>query len=140
MNKDHHPGKISETAVTAVHGDPKGCDIIYIDDMADTCGTIKGGALAVKEKGAGKQYFFAIHAVLSDKKNGAKVTEKAIDNLNKAKFDGVFFTDTIQLSSAQKKSINNLTILSVSDLLGKVIENIHNGKSVSGLWNGGGEK
>lgn len=136
VNKERHHTKISETTVTAVHGEAKGYDIIYIDDMADTCGTIKSAAMAVKAKGANKQYFFAVHPVLSDKKNGSKITEKAIDNLNKAKFDGVFFTDTVELSSAQKNAINNLTIISVSTLLGRVIENIHNGKSVSGLWNG----
>ncbi len=126
INKSRDSKLMGTTTVHGVHGDLENSDIIFIDDLADTCGTAKGAALAAKERGAHKIYFFATHPVLSG---------KAIENINEAGFDGVFFTDTIALTETQRKEIKNLKVLSVGKLAAQVIDNIHNGKSVSGLWN-----
>lgn len=127
INKSRDHKAISVSNTLDVHGDLKGSDIIFIDDMADTCGTAKGAAIAAKERGAHKIFFFATHPVLSG---------NAIANINEAGFDGVFFTDTIPLTDEQKKGIKNIKIISVCKLAAQVIDNIHNGHSVSGLWNG----
>jgi ribose-phosphate pyrophosphokinase len=129
INKSRDHKTVNSSSTLVVHGDLQGSDIIFIDDMADTCGTAKGAAIAAKERGARKIYFFATHPVLSG---------NAVENINFGKFDGVYFTDTIPLSSEQKKSIKNLKIISVAKLAAQVIDNIHNGQSVSGLWNGNG--
>ncbi len=127
INKSRDSKLMGTTTVHGVHGDLEDSDIIFIDDLADTCGTAKGAAIAAKERGAGKIYFFATHPVLSG---------NAVQNINDAKFDGVFFTDTIELSGEQNKSIKNLKVITVAKLAAQVVDNIHNGKSVSGLWNG----
>lgn len=126
VNKSRDTKIMGATQVLDVHGDLKGSDIIFIDDLADTCGTAKSAAIAAREREARNIFFFATHAVLSG---------DAIANINSANFDGVFFTDTIPLTEIQKSSIKNLQIISVAKLAAQVVDNIHNGESVSGLWN-----
>ena len=110
-----------------VIGDIKGYNAIMPDDIADTCGTAIKALQTLKENGAKDVYFAATHAVLSD---------DAVENLNKADFTGIWFTDSC-LSNENRKKIKKLDVISTSKLIAQVVDNLHNGKSVTQLWHNG---
>jgi len=107
-----------------VIGDVKGCNTILYDDMIDTAGTLTQGAGALMENGATAVYAFATHAVLSG---------PAIERIEEGPFSKVIVTDTIPLRGAAKKC-SDILVLSVADLLGEAIRNIHEETSVSSLF------
>ncbi|NMC56652.1 MAG: ribose-phosphate pyrophosphokinase, partial [Eubacteriaceae bacterium] len=76
------------TEVMQVIGDVKGKNLLLIDDMIDTAGTMTNSIKALKEMGAKKIYAAATHGVLSG---------KAIKNLDEAPVEKVFITNTIEL-------------------------------------------
>ena len=129
INKFHDPKNINKTEVMEVIGDPKDFHCIMPDDIADTCGTAKNSYNALKEKGALNIYFSTVNAILSG---------DAIDNLNSVNFSGIWFTDTCDLSGKMDK-INNLEIIPSSKLIYHVIENLHNGGSITDLSKNGGD-
>jgi ribose-phosphate pyrophosphokinase len=124
INKFRDPKKTNHNEVMEVIGDPKGYHCIIPDDMADTCGTAVKCLDTLKANGAGDVYFFSTHAVLSG---------GAVDRLNNADFKSVWFTDTC-IDENSRKSIKNLEIIPVSKLIAQVIDNLHNGDSVTELW------
>src|SRR3989344_187852 len=92
--------------------------------MADTCGTAIKSFHALKSAGAKDVYFTAIHAILSG---------DAVENLNKTDFTGIWFTDSC-LTEENRKKIKKLEVISIAKLLAQIIDNLHNGKSVTALW------
>ncbi len=124
MNKFRDPKKANHSEVMEIIGEVKGYNVIIPDDMADTCGTAIKCLQALKENGAKDVYFTATHAVLSG---------NAIENLNKAPFKKVWFTDSC-LSDEARKGIKNLEVISTAKLVAMIIDNLHNGKSVTELW------
>ncbi len=111
------------SAVMHVIGDVKDKNCILIDDIVDTGGSISKAAIALKEKGAKEVYCLFSHAVLSD---------NARDNLVKADFKEIIFTNSIPLK--EDKSLDNMKVLSIAPLFGEAIRRIHNGESVSSLF------
>ena len=126
VNKYRDPKKTNHNEVMEIIGDPKGFNCIIPDDMADTCGTAIKCLKALKEHGAKEVYFAATHAILSG---------DAVKNLNEAPFKAVWFSDTC-LREEDAKRLKNLEIISTAKLMAQVIDNLHNSKSVSALWNG----
>ncbi|OFY73793.1 MAG: ribose-phosphate pyrophosphokinase [Bacteroidetes bacterium RIFOXYA12_FULL_33_9] len=110
--RPNHVGKIM------VIGDVKGKDVILLDDMIDTAGTITAAADLMLEKGAHSVRAMATHAVFSG---------SAYEKLEKSAFVEVIVTDTIPL----KKKIDKVTVLSVSNLFADVIGNVYNFESIS---------
>ena len=106
-----------------VTGDVEGCNAILYDDMIDTGGTLTQGAKALVDNGAKAVYAFATHAVLSG---------PAVDRIEEGPFAKVIVTDTIPLRGAAKKC-SGILVLSVAELLGEAIRNIHEETSVSSL-------
>lgn len=127
INKFRDPKKENHNEVMEVIGDIDGYNAIIPDDIADTCGTAVKTFKTLKEKGAQDVYFSATHPILSG---------KAIENLNSVEFAGVWFTDTC-LSDEHRKSIKNLEVISTAKLIAQVVDNLHNGDSVTELWNSG---
>ena len=125
INKFRDPKKANHNEVMEVIGDSKDFNCIIPDDIADTCGTAVKCLKTLKENGAKDVYFTATHAVLSD---------DAVKNLNDAPFSGVWFTDSC-LSEENRKKIKRLKIISTAKLIAQVIDNLHNGNSVTELWN-----
>ncbi|MES2023321.1 MAG: ribose-phosphate diphosphokinase [Patescibacteria group bacterium] len=125
INKVRDPKKANFNEVMEVIGDPAGYNCIIPDDMADTCGTAVKTLKALKDAGAKDVYFAATHAVLSG---------DAVANLNNASFAGIWFTDSC-IPEEKKKMIKNLEIIPTSTLLAQMIDNLHNGESVTALWN-----
>lgn len=124
INKFRDPKKINHNEITEVIGDPKGFNCIMPDDIADTCGTAVKCLKTLKENGALDVYFSATHAILSG---------DAVKNLNDASFSGIWFTDSC-LSEENRLKIKKLEIISTAKLIAQVIDNLHNGNSVTELW------
>lgn len=105
-------------------GNVEGKDVIIVDDLVDTAGSIKTAVNLVKEKGAQEVYVAFTHAVLSD---------PACERLSKLPIKEIVTTDTIPLP--QDKLLPNITVLTVAELLGEVILRSHEGRSVGELFN-----
>ncbi|MDH5526739.1 MAG: ribose-phosphate pyrophosphokinase [Nitrospirota bacterium] len=105
-------------------GEVDGHDVLLLDDMIDTGGTIVQAAHALKERGALKVYGACSHPVLSG---------PAIDRLIDSPFDELITTDTIPLNGKDER-YTKFTVLSVADLLGKAVARVHTEESVSSLF------
>ena len=105
-------------------GEVKGSDVLLLDDMIDTGGTIVQGAHALKERGALKIYGACTHAVLSG---------PAIDRLKASPFDELIITDSVPLNG-KDKLYDRITVLSVAGLLGQAVARVHTEESVSNLF------
>lgn len=109
--------------VMNVIGDVQGKTAVLVDDMIDTAGTILEGAKLLREKGARQVYACATHAVFSG---------PAISRLSSGILEEVMVTNTIPLALGQR--FDQLTILSVANILGEAIWRIHEDSSVSSMF------
>ena len=108
-----------------VVGDVRGKDVVIIDDMIDTAGTLVEACKALKEEGANKIYACATHPVFS-----APAVERIA---NCEELCQVIVTDTIPASDECRK-VAKIKILSIAELLGKAIHRTFNNDSVSSLF------
>ncbi len=104
-------------------GDVDGKDVVVVDDMIDTGGTLIGACNVLCEHGAKDVWVCCTHPVLSG---------NAVENLQSAPLTGVALTDTILIP--EEKIFPKLKVLTVADLLAKAISYIHMGQSVSTLF------
>jgi ribose-phosphate pyrophosphokinase len=102
-------------------GEVEGKDVILVDDLVDTAGTICKAAGLLKEKGAKSVRAVCTHGVLSG---------NAYDNISSSMLEELVVTDTIPL----KKESPKIKVLSVSDLFAKAIRKIHDNESISSLF------
>ena len=109
--------------VSSIIGGIQGKNVIMVDDIIDTAGTITKGAEALKQWGANEIYVACTHPVLSG---------PAVQRLNEAPIKEVIVTNTIPVP--QEKMIDKIKILSVAPLLGEAIIRIHEDLSVSKLF------
>jgi ribose-phosphate pyrophosphokinase len=110
--------------VMNVIGEVKGHDVMLLDDMIDTAGTMVQGASALKEAGAGKVLAAATHAVLSGSSLG-KINDSVMEKL--------IVTNTIPLDS-KKELCPKLTVLCIAQLIAEAIKRIHEESSISSLF------
>jgi len=113
----------NQAKVSHLIGDLDSMDVLIIDDMIDTAGTTVGAANAAMEKGAKSVTAIATHGVLSG---------PAIERLKSAPIKNLVVTDTIQIP--KEKILSNMKIITVADVFGAAINRIHNGESVSALF------
>jgi ribose-phosphate pyrophosphokinase len=99
-------------------------DVIIVDDLVDTAGSMQEAVLLVKASGARDVYVTFTHPVLSD---------PATTRLRQLPIKEIVTTDTLPLPP--EKLLPNMTILSVAKLLGEVIIRSHEGRSVGELFN-----
>lgn len=104
-------------SMTAI-GEIEGRDIILVDDLVDTGGTLCKAADMMMERGAKSVRAICTHAVLSG---------KAYENITNSKLMELIVTDTIPL----KQKCEKIKVLSVADLFAKVIKSVHNFESIS---------
>ncbi|MCY4643695.1 MAG: ribose-phosphate pyrophosphokinase [Bacteriovoracales bacterium] len=108
-----------------VVGEVQGKDIIIIDDMIDTAGTLLEGVKAIKENGANQIYACATHPIFSG---------RAVEMISKTDaLDGVIVTDTIPLAKEAQKC-PKIVVLSTAEILAKAIHRTFNHDSVSSLF------
>ena len=110
--------KANEIAEMTVIGDVKGKDVIIIDDMCDTAGTLTTSADLFMSKGAKSVRAFCTHAVLSG---------PAYDRINNSQLTELVVTDTIPLTQKSDK----IRVITVSDLFADVIKRVMNNESIS---------
>ena len=113
----------NKAEVSHLIGDLEGKDVLIIDDMIDTAGTTVSAAQAAMDKGAKSVIAVATHGVLSD---------PAIARLKEAPIKELIITDTISLK--KEKQLLKMKIVSVANVFGEAIKRIHNGESVSALF------
>jgi len=110
--------------VHQVVGDVEGRSALIVDDMVDTGGTLAKVAHAIKEAGAGEVLASSSHAVLSG---------QAMEKIEKSPLSKLIVTDSIPLSEEKRRS-GKLVVLSIAELMGKAIRNIHEEASVTSLF------
>jgi len=113
----------NQAKVSHLIGHLDSMDVLIIDDMIDTAGTTVGAANAAMEKGAKSVTAIATHGVLSG---------PATERLKSAPIKNLVVTDTIQIP--EEKILSNMKIITVADVFGAAINRIHNGESVSALF------
>jgi ribose-phosphate pyrophosphokinase len=107
--------------VMNIIGDVDGKDVILIDDMIDTAGTMVKAAEALKAKGAVSVMACCTHPVLSG---------PAFDRIENGALDELIVTNTIPM----KQSCKKIKMLSTAPLLGEVIRRVHSNESVNSLF------
>lgn len=118
---DKRREKANESEVMNVIGDVNGKDVILIDDMIDTAGTIVKAAEVFKKKGATSVMAFCTHPVLSG---------PAYERLSTEALDELVVTDTIPL----KEQNEHIKVISVAPLFGEVIRRVYHDESVNSLF------
>ncbi len=111
----------NEVASMTVIGEVEGSDIILVDDLVDTAGTLCKAAKALMDKGAKSVRALATHGVLSG---------NAYQNIENSVLDELIITDTIPL----KQESNKIKVLTCAKLFSKAIRNTHEFKSISALF------
>lgn len=104
-------------SMTAI-GEIEGRNIVLVDDLVDTAGTLCKAADMMMERGALSVRAICTHPVLSG---------KAYENIQNSKLTELIVTDTIPL----KEQSSKIKVLTVSDLFAKVINSVHNYESIS---------
>lgn len=108
----------------AVIGNVQNKNVIILDDMVDTAGTLAEAARALADRGARSIHAFCTHPVLSG---------PAVDRIEASPIQTLVATDTIPLSKAALES-DKIHILSIADLVGEAIIRSHRGDSVTSLF------
>ncbi|MGE4419839.1 MAG: ribose-phosphate pyrophosphokinase [Sulfurimonas sp.] len=117
---DKRREKANESEVMNIIGDVSGKDVIMIDDMVDTAGTMIKAATALKNKGAASVMACATHAVLSG---------RAYENIENGELDELIVTNTLE-----SKPHDKIVVLTVAPLFAEVIRRVYHNESVNSLF------
>ena len=114
--------RFNATHVEAMNviGEVEGRDVVLIDDMTETAGTLCAAANILKERGAQRVFACVSHGVLGD---------MARDRISGSSIERVLTSDTVPMAHGPK-----VDCVSVGDLLGHAVQRIHDGESVSSLF------
>lgn len=118
---DKQRKRANEIAAMTVIGDVEGRNIVLIDDICDTAGTLTKAAQLLMEKGALSVRAVCTHPVLSG---------KAYETIENSQLTELIVTDTIPLKQQSPK----IKVLSVADLFAKAIHCVHDHDSISSLF------
>jgi ribose-phosphate pyrophosphokinase len=118
---DKHRKRANEIAGMTVIGDVEGRNIVLIDDLVDTAGTLTKAADLLMEKGAASVRALCTHPVLSG---------EAYDRIEKSKLTELVVCNTLPL----KKKTSKIKVISVADLFAKTIRKVYEYESISSLF------
>jgi ribose-phosphate pyrophosphokinase len=118
---DKQRKKANEIAGMTVIGDVEGRDVVLIDDLVDTAGTLTKAAEMLFDKGATSVRACCTHPVLSG---------KAYERVQNSKLTELIVTDTIPL----KENISKIKVLSTADLFARIIRRVYVYESISQLF------
>ncbi len=111
----------NEVGNMTVIGDVQDKDVIIVDDMIDTAGTITKAANLMKKKGARSVRAFAAHGVLSG---------PAVERIEKSELEEVYFTDSIKSRAESSK----IRYISTADAFAEAIRRVYKNQSISSLY------
>ncbi len=114
----------NETEVLNVVGDVEGRNVLILDDIIDTAGTIVQAEQALRDHGAKKTWAAAVPPVLSG---------PAVERIEASRIESLVVTNTIPIDAAMARCAR-IRSLSIAPLLGEAIQRIHQGTSVSSLF------
>ncbi|HOA09823.1 MAG TPA: ribose-phosphate pyrophosphokinase [Tenuifilaceae bacterium] len=112
--------KANQVDEMTIIGDVRGKNVVILDDMVDTAGTLAKASGLMKDQGALSVRAFATHPVMSG---------KSYELIRDSQIDQLVVTDTIPLRSDRDTS--KIKVLSVAELFADVIEKVYNYKSIS---------
>jgi len=118
---DKHREKANQIAEMTLIGEVKGADVILVDDLVDTAGTLCKAAEIIMKNGAKSVRALCTHPVLSG---------NAYENIENSLLDELLVCDTIPLKSKSTK----IKVLSSAKLFSKAIRNTHEHRSISALF------
>jgi len=118
------PERPNVADVTRIIGNVKDRDVLIVDDIVDTAGTLSQGARALLDAGARRVFASCTHAVLSG---------SAVERIESSPMEELAVTDTIPLSKEATGS-SRIKVLTVGQLLAEAIRRIHEDASVSSLF------
>jgi ribose-phosphate pyrophosphokinase len=121
VNKRRTSADVSEAM--EIIGDVDGKNVLLVDDLISTAGTLKNAALALRARGAKDVYASCTHACFS---------EKTLENIAASELKQVIMTDTIPQD--ESKLDKRFKTLSVGDLFGEAVLRIHEERSLSSLF------
>jgi len=121
---DKRREKANESEVMNIIGDVEGKDIIMIDDMVDTAGTMLKGAAALKAQGAASVMACCTHPVLSG---------PAYERIKNGDLDELVITDTIATTENSNKC-EKIKVLSTSKMLAEVIRRVYHNESLNTMF------
>jgi len=119
---DKRREKANESEVMNIIGNVEGKDVIMIDDMIDTAGTMVKAAAALKKLGATSVMACCTHPVLSG---------PAFERIEKGELDELVVTNTIPIKN---NTCDKIKVLSIAKMLGEVIRRVYNNESVNSLF------
>lgn len=122
---DKRRKRANEIESMSIIGDVKGQDVVLIDDICDTAGTLSKAAALIMENGANSVRAVCTHAVLSG---------KAYETIENSVLSEMIVTDTIQLDSEKAKHTTKIKVLSTADLFAKAIKSVNEHSSISDLF------
>jgi ribose-phosphate pyrophosphokinase len=118
---DKHRKVANKVSSMRLIGEVEGKDVILVDDLVDTAGTICKAASLIKENGAKSVRAVCTHPVLSG---------NAYENIEASVLEELVIADTIPI----KHNSSKIKVLSVSSLFAKAIRKIHDNESISSLF------
>lgn len=118
---DKHRKRANEVASMQVIGDVEGFDVVLVDDLVDTAGTICKAAHIIMDKGANSVRAISTHGVLSG---------DAMEKIEGSMLSELVITDTIPLTNKSSK----IKVLSVAELFAKAIHAVTGNASISALF------
>lgn len=118
---DKHRRRAGEIASMQLIGEVEGANVVLVDDLIDTGGTICKAAELIMQKGALSVRAICTHPILSG---------KAIDNINNSMLTELVITNTIPL----KEQSSKIKVLTVADLFAKAIRKLQDKDSISSLF------
>jgi len=121
----------SDVEAMNIIGDVAGKNVLMVDDMITTAGTVAKACKILKDHGAGDIYIAATHAIFAP---------PALERLGQCPFTRLAVTDTIPIGNRADAINDRLEVLSVAGLLGEAIHRIHHNESVSALFDGERQK
>ena len=113
----------SATTVEAINvvGEVSGCDVLLVDDITETAGTLMAAATMLRERGARRIRAAVSHSILN---------EVAYERLKSGMIDELITTNTVPIDT---KGLP-VTVLSVAGLLGQAIQRINTNESITSLF------
>ena len=112
----------SETEASHIIGDVSGQNVLIVDDLTETAGTLTSAARMLRKHGALDIYAGVSHAVLTD---------LAVERLKDSEIKELITTDSVPVRPTSEQRVK---VLSVAELLGEGIRRIHDDESVSSLF------